>query len=116
MFCMTNIKTRTLEALEAGKIVGDGHTIFTPDFYSPYFSEYELVEAGLMTTLKSDYSSAKSTIFGDDGVPLEELTGVYNLSFLEWLAEQVGATDYPTYNGRGSQARAIVEAIKQALS
>jgi hypothetical protein len=112
-----DIKEKTRQALEDGKIIGDGHTIFTPAFYSPYFSEYELVEAGLMTTLNSDYSSGKTTIFDPHtGDPVESVTGIYNLSFLYWLAGQLGVSDYRECFGRGSQARAIVDAIRQALS
>ena len=73
-------------------------------------------QAGLLTTLTSDYSSPKSTIFDKNGTPLESLTGIYNLSFLEWLADQLGVADYHICNGRGSQAQVIVQAIKEALA
>lgn len=113
---MTTITERTKEALANGKIVGDGHTIFDPNFYAPYFSEDELRKAGLLITLKSDYSSPKSTIFDNKtGEAVDEMTGIYNLSFLEWLAVRVGVTDYRICNGRGSQAQAIVDALYEAL-
>lgn len=113
---MTTLTERTKQALADNKIIGDGHTIFEPTFYAPHFSEDELRQAGLLTTLTSDYSSPKSTIFDKNGTPLESLTGIYNLSFLEWLADQLGVTDYRICNGRGSQAQAIVQAIKEALA
>ena len=49
-----------------------------------------------------------------DGEPVEELKGIYNLSFLYWLAQQIGLTsdDFGSYNGRGFQAQAIVRAIR----
>lgn len=107
---MTTIIERTRNALADGIIIGDGHSIFTPNFYKPYFTDEEL--AGLTTTYKSDLSSHKSTIFDPNtGVPVESLTGIYNLTFLYWLAKQIGATDYRDCFGRGSQAQAIVDAI-----
>jgi hypothetical protein len=113
---METLTERTREALSKGKVLGDGHTIFLPSFYSPFFSEDELREAGLVMTYASDYSSPKSTIFDDKGTPLEELTGVYNLTFLEWLAEALDVTDYRICMGRGSQAQAIVEAIRAKVA
>ena len=113
---MTTITERTKEALANGKIVGDGHTIFDPVFYAPYFSEDELRQAGLIEEYHSDYSSGKSTIFDPDtGEAVESVKGVYNLTFLYWLASQNNVVDYRECFGRGSQARAIVEALKGAL-
>ena len=107
---METLTERTRQALVNGKIVGDGHSIFPPDFYKPYFTDEEL--AGLTTTYKSDLSSHKSTIFDPTtGEPIESLSGIYNLTFLYWLAKQIGATDYRDCLGRGSQAQAIVDAI-----
>lgn len=113
---MTTLTERTKEAIANGKVIGDGHTIFFPDFYAPYFAEDELRQAGLIMNLKSDFSSNKSTIYDTEtGQPVDGVTGVYNLSFLEWLASSLGVTDYRICNGRGSQAQAIVDALREAL-
>ena len=78
------------------------------DFYDKYFDVSHLVQ-----TFKSDFSSLKSTLFVD-GEPVEELKGIYNLSFLYWLAQQIGLTsdDFGSYGGRGFQAQAIERSIR----
>ena len=43
-----NFTTKVKEALEAGVITGDGHTLFSPEFYAPHFTAEELDEAGLI--------------------------------------------------------------------
>ena len=113
---MTTITQRTKDALAGGKIIGDGHTIFSPEFYAPYFSEDELRKGDLIQTLESDFSNPKSTIFDKDGNPVEKMEGVYNLSFLYWLANELGVSGFRECFGRGSQAQVIVEAIAEALA
>lgn len=114
---MTTITERTKDALADGKIIGDGHTIFSPEFYAPYFSEDELRKGDLIQTLESDFSSGKSTIFDPNtGEPVESVEGVYNLSFLYWLANELGVSGYRECFGRGSQAQVIVQAITEALA
>ena len=111
-----NLLDQTRAAYADGKIIGDGHTIFNPDFYAPHFGVDELRKAGLVQTFKSDTSSSKSTIFDTKtGSPIKSLSGVYNLSFLEWLARENGITNYAQCFGRGSQAQVIVQAISAAL-
>lgn len=113
----TTLAQRTKDALADGKVIGDGHTIYAPEFYAPHFTEDELRRAQLIQTLKSDFSSGKSTIFAPEtGEPVESVDGIYNLSFLYWLAGQLGVTGYRECFGRGSQAQVIVEAIRGALS
>ena len=112
----TDIKTRAREAQEAGIIIMDGHTLFDAEYYSPHFTVEELTEAGLIETHKSDKSSWKSTMYDTDGNVIEELTAVYHLNFLYWLARQVGADSYPRAMGRGSQAQELVGNIRQALA
>lgn len=111
----TSLIDRTKSALADGTIVPDGHSIYKIDFYSPHFTEDELRSAGLVQTLRSDFSSPKTTIFDGSGTPLESLTGIYNLTFLEWLASSLGVSGYRECFGRGSQAQVIVEAIHEAL-
>lgn len=110
-----DIKEKTRQALSDGKIVDDGHTIFRPDFYEPHFSLDELRQAGLVERYESDFSSGKTTIYDNDGNPMDYVYGVYNLTFLYWLAKKLGVTGYRECFGRGSQARAIVEAIQEEL-
>ena len=105
------------EALDAGKICADGHTIFDPEFYAPFFSTDDLLFAGLIQTFKSDLSDHKGTIFGTDGIVREELKdSVYNLNFLYWIRSQLEITEPVTMMGRGSQAQQIVEQITKQLA
>ena len=105
---------RTKSALADGTIVGDGHTIFDANHYAKHFTQDEI--ASVTDTWYSDFSSHKSTIFDTKtGKPVETLTGVYNLRFLEWLAGELDVTDYPMMNGRGSQAQVIVTALREKV-
>ena len=100
-FSYENIKA----ALEAEVISGDGHTIFKPEFYSKYFD---------VDHLAVDHASGvgKHTIFDSvTGEPMESLKGVYSLTFMYWVGEQLGL-EYRHCHGRGSQARAIHEAVQ----
>ena len=112
---MTTITERTKDALADGKVVGDGHTIFLPEFYAPHFSEDELRKARLIRTLESDFSNPKSTIFDANGNPVDKMEGVYNLSFLYWLCDALGVDSYNDYNGRGSQAQELVRRIRAQI-
>jgi hypothetical protein len=111
---MSITKKLVAAALDDGVIVPDGHTIFSPDFYSKHFSADTLNEAGLIQTLESDFTSHKSTIFSN-GEPVESLTGVYNLSFLYWLKDKLDVTEPIRSNGRGFQAQEIVRAIEKIV-
>lgn len=110
-----NVKEKAQQALLDGKLVGDGHSIFRPSFYEPHFSLDELKDAGLIQRYESDTSNPKSTIFDSEGNVMEYLYGVYNLSFLYWLARQLNVTEYRECFGRGSQAQALVDAIQLVL-
>ena len=109
------IKEKAREALDAGVIIGDGHTLFAPEYYAPYFTASDLAKAKLITKHKSD-GSPKGTIFASDGSIVEELQAVYNLDFLYWLANKVGVTKSVQANGRGSQASELVGYIREALA
>lgn len=104
-------------ALDHGKVCPDGHTIFAPEFYAPFFSEDDLRSAGLVRNFQSNLSDYKGTIFGNDGIVREELKdSVYNLQFLGWLHEQLEISEPVTMLGRGSQAQQIVEQIRKAIN
>jgi hypothetical protein len=104
-------KQTIIDALDANVIVGDGHTIFAPTFYEPYFSAETLEEAGLITVHRSNMDSPKGTIFVN-GEPVEELKGVYNLNFLEWIRQELDLS-HAVSNGRGFRAQEIVRKIQE---
>lgn len=112
---MTTLIEKTKQALEAGVIIGDGHTLFAPNFYAPFFTEEELKNAGLIEVHESD-GSFKGSIFDNDGKVIEKLEAVYNLSFLYWLAGALGVTEHTRANGRGSQAQELVGFINAKLA
>lgn len=97
-------------ALDDGTIHGDGHTIYFPSAYEPHFTEDELQP--IVQSFESDTSSHKSTIF-KDGQVVAEVTGIYNLVFLQWLKGRLGIARYSTAGGRGSAARDYVRFIQE---
>lgn len=111
---MEEFRQRVIEALKNGTIEGDGHTLYSPEKYAPYFTEAELEEAGLIEIHKSD-GTPKGTITAPDGSVLPELKAVYNLHFLYWVASKVGVTQSVRANGRGSQAQELVGYIHDAV-
>lgn len=103
--------------MEAGIIIGDGHSLFAPEFYAPYFTAEELAKANLIQTVKSDGSLKGSIYDRKTGQPLDSLEGVvYNLSFLYWVTRQIGDTRWPRAEGRGSQASELVGFISETLA
>ena len=102
---MSITKEQVRKALDADVIRGDGHTIYAPSFYEDHFDV-----AHLEVEYESDYSNGKSTIYDNEGVPMDKTTGVYNLSFLRWVASELGL-DYRSKGGRGSQAQEIARVI-----
>ena len=109
------IKAKAKQALDAGVIIGDGHTLFFAEYYAPHFTLDELNEAGLVQVHESD-GSHKGSIYGSDGNIIQELKGVYNLYFLYWLASQLGVTERIQSMGRGSQASELVGHIRKVLA
>lgn len=99
-------KETVRQALDAKVVVGDGHTLFAPSFYEPYF---DVKAMGLVRRHQSD-GTPKGTIFCN-GEPVAELEAVYNLEFLEQLAELLGLPRARSL-GRGFAAREIVDSIK----
>lgn len=112
---MNDFTARATEAMNNGKIIGDGHTLFSPEFYAPFFSAEELNEAGLIHTHESD-GTHKGSIYDQEGNILTALTAVYNLSFLYWVVGKLGITDYRNdFFGRGSQAQELASVIRKHL-
>jgi len=98
-------KEHIKKALEDQVIFGDGHGIYSPDIYEGFDV------SSLIHTHKSD-GTPKGTIFADDGSIMEESHGVYNLTFLNRLVNQLGL-EYRSAFGRGTEARNMVEAIRK---
>lgn len=109
-----DFRTRVKQASEAGVITGDGHGLYSPEFYAPHFTAEEL--AGLVHKYESDPSSWKSTIYDANGNAVTELEAIYNLDFLYWVVRQLNITEYGYYNGRGSQAQELARVITEALA
>lgn len=111
---MNNFNIKVKNALDAGIIIGDGHSLYAPEFYEPFFTADELFEARLIQTHKSD-GSHKGSIYDDNGAIIDEVQGVYNLNFLYWVSGQLGIEETPRANGRGSQAQELVRFIINKL-
>jgi len=90
----------------------DGHTIWNPDGVP--FSDLGLDERDkkrLIRKFKSDTSDPKSTIW-KDGQIVDELTGVHNLALMGAIAGKLNVGNAGAmFFGRGSQARALTNAI-----
>ena len=79
------------------------------------FTEEELAEVGLIQRHESD-DTHKGSIFDENGNRLEELTAIYNLNFLYWVARAIGVTKQTVCMGRGSQAQELVGFIDEIIS
>ena len=101
---MTYTKEQIKKAIDDRVIVGNGHAIIAPEHYATFDVSH------LDSNHKSDFSAGKTTIYDDDGIPMESVDGVNNLSFLYHLVESLGL-EYNSYFGRGTQARELVEVL-----
>mgnify|MGYP003629286083 FL=1 len=97
--------------IEMDAIDGDGHTIMNKEFFIEKCGIEDLPKR-LIVKHKSNPKEHKETIYVD-GQPVTHLEGVYCLSFHYWIAGACGVTNFETYNGRGTQARAIAFAMYQ---
>jgi len=99
------------------KLECDGHGIY---FAKHYLVDLELPEdivLPLITKHKSRYSEGhKGIIYDDRGNILDYMYGINNLSMLHHLCSLLGANDYDTKHGRGSQAAQYVGALKRKLN
>ncbi len=107
-----DFKDRVRQALEADVIIGDGHTLFAPEYYTGYFTLDEI--GHLITKHKSD-GTGKGSIFAPNGSVIDELEAIYNLDFLYWVARHMGITTRVWREGRGSQAQELVGYIREHL-
>lgn len=87
----------------------DGHTIFSTDILKDFPANLSM---RFTREHVSNRSVPKGTLFDRDGVVLTKLQGVYGLQVLECICDDLGIA-YQRSLGRGSQARACQEAIRQ---
>ena len=90
----------------------DGHTIFKPQAFIDVGLPQSVVDH--CTTTHSSDGSPKGTIFVE-GHPVKELSGVYGLDLLRFLANALGV-DYAAAIGRGFEAWNIQTALRQRLA
>ena len=99
-------------------IDGDGHSIYKSDWLIQQGLPEELVR-GIEREFKSDYTSAKSTIFDGNGNMVDSMTGVSALQLhyeiAAWLLLEGGVDYNDTLTGRGFQAKELAQAIKKAV-
>jgi len=110
-----DFRIKVQSAFDAGVIIGDGHTLFAPEYYAPHFTADELAKADLIQKHESD-GTHKGSIMSPDGSFIQELEAVYNLDFLYWVSEELGVTENTSEIGRGSQAQQLVGFISKALA
>ena len=107
---MTVTKEMVREGCLNGAIDGDGHSIVSPDFFIERgFDRKDMESISSVLESGDDY---KSQIF-QNGEAVKPLEGIGCLHFHYWVASQVGVTNFQEYGGRGSQARAIAQALKE---
>ncbi len=97
---------------------GDGHTLYSPEYLIKKGYPIEFIKS-ITYRHESDYSNGKSTIFDPQGNPIDSLLAVAALTFHYAVANElklIETEDYEAYNGRGTQARAIAEAIRKLVA
>ena len=87
----------------------DGHTIFKPQAFLNAGLPDEIVDH--FTRRHNSGSLPKTTIYVA-GRPVEELTGVYGLDLLRFLAYSLDV-EYASALGRGTEARHIKAALQR---
>lgn len=95
------------EGFKQNIIFPDGHGLFPAEKYMKVFNVFEM---GLVRTFVSD-GTPKGTIF-QNGEPVESLSNVvYNLTFLECLAELAGIPQSKML-GRGFAAQDLCDRLE----
>jgi hypothetical protein len=116
---MRKQKTEFLDGVDLKKLLayvkergGDGWIIWKPEYFTAMGFKREVLP---IKTHKSSKTDPKWALTNDEG-PVDELTGVYNLTMLVLIADAIGVgKDYPEFYSRGSQARAISEVVVPKL-
>lgn len=92
-------------------IGNDGHTIWKPSVLKNFSEDIQNRFIKVQKSNKKDY---KSTIFDNNGRVIEECEGIYGLSLLGTICNDLGL-DYESKIGRGFQARCYTESIENWL-
>jgi len=96
------------------EVMSDAHTIFKPSAFTDLGLPEEFV-LKYAHTYKSDTSSPKSTIYGDNGEVIHSLQGVMSDRIADQLAMRFGLQDAlkeaGQKMGRGSALRVLSQAI-----
>ena len=116
---LKEIKEKVFESLKKNfsKLECDGHGIY---FAKHYLVDLELPEDLVVPMIhkhKSRYSQGhKGIIYGDNNNILDYMYGINNLSMLYRLCSLLGANDYDSKHGRGSQAAQYYGALQRKLN
>ncbi len=89
----------------------DGHTIWKASILNAFPKD---VISRFVRTHKSNKKDYKSSIFDGNGKLIESLEGIYGLSLLTAIAQDLGL-EYEGKIGRGFQAQEITKAINNWL-
>ena len=92
-------------------IGNDGHTIWKPSVLKNFSEDIQNRFIKVQKSNKKDY---KSTIFDNNGKVMDECEGIYGLSLLGTICNDLGL-DYESKIGRGFQARCYTESIESWL-
>lgn len=106
---MTSWKDLPIDVLKAAAEMCDGHSILQPEAFTEIGVPKELIDK-YTETLKSDFSDPKRTIFAANGMPVEEMQGVYGYYVLQGIVREL-KLEAGNYLGRGFQASAWQSAI-----
>jgi len=93
------------------QIGGDGHTIWKPSILKGFSDS---IQERFITKIKSNKKDYKSTIFDNNGNAMDECEGIYGLSLLGTICNDLGL-EYESKIGRGFQARCYTESIQNWL-
>ena len=95
-----------------GTIGNDGHTIWKASVLKNFS---EGIQSRFITMIKSNKKDYKSTIFDNNGNAMDECEGIYGLSLLGTICNDLGL-EYDSKIGRGFQARCYTESIENWLA
>jgi hypothetical protein len=104
-----SMKPMIKELLET--IGNDGHTIWKASILEGFSDG---IKSRFIKTQKSNKKDYKSTIFDNNGNAMDECEGIYGLSLLGTICNDLGL-DYEGKLGRGFQARCYTDSINNWL-
>jgi hypothetical protein len=104
-----SMKPMIKELLET--IGNDGHTIWKASILEGFSDG---LKSRFIKTQKSNKKDYKSTIFDNNGNAMDECEGIYGLSLLGTICNDLGL-DYEGKLGRGFQARCYTDSINNWL-